>query len=195
MPSRSRRNAIIEAAYQLIAERGFEGFRIRAVADRAGLNHATVLHYFPTKQHLVEAVVAYLLHQLQQEGFDHGTQTPLEALGLELQDMRRRLAADPAFFVVLNEFQLRAYRDPAIADALRPLYAQWRQYLMGLLERGIAEGQLRADLPVDALVEVLMLQFQGLGLRVLDAGPGETLDAVMQALWALLRQGLVSDPR
>jgi len=46
LPSRSlsgseRRHSLVLAAYQLIAEKGFEGLRIRDVAAREGVNNAT----------------------------------------------------------------------------------------------------------------------------------------------------------
>ena len=31
----------------LIVEKGFEGLRVREVAEHAGIHHATLLHYFP----------------------------------------------------------------------------------------------------------------------------------------------------
>jgi AcrR family transcriptional regulator len=41
--SLERRREIVRAAYETIAERGFEGLRMREVANRAGMNHATLI--------------------------------------------------------------------------------------------------------------------------------------------------------
>lgn len=194
MADRPRVRAIVEAAYRLIAERGLEGFRVRAVAEAAGIHHATLLHYFPSKQALLEAVIDALLEQLQQEGAAHPDAPPLEALIQEFNDLRRRLTADRAFFVVLHELALRAYRDPATAALLERLETAWRGYLTGLVARGIATGLFRADLPVPAVVETLILQMRGLALRALDPKPAEGLEAVVDLLATIWTSWLTGSP-
>ncbi|TMC63676.1 MAG: helix-turn-helix transcriptional regulator [Chloroflexota bacterium] len=56
-PNRShkedREQALVEAAFNQIAERGFEGLRTREVAAGVGLNIATLHYYFPTKEALI----------------------------------------------------------------------------------------------------------------------------------------------
>ena len=51
-----RRLALLQAAFDVVAQAGFEGLRTRAVADRAGVNIATLHYYFPSKQKLVEGL-------------------------------------------------------------------------------------------------------------------------------------------
>src|SRR5437764_13723017 len=58
-----RRRSLVQAAYRLIAEGGFEGLRTRAVAARAGVNIATLHYYFARKEDLIQSVVEYLLQQ------------------------------------------------------------------------------------------------------------------------------------
>lgn len=58
-----QRLKLVRSAYQLIAEKGMAGLRIREVASRVGLNHATLLYYFPTKEALIKGVVDYCAHQ------------------------------------------------------------------------------------------------------------------------------------
>ncbi|ARF55185.1 TetR/AcrR family transcriptional regulator [Streptomyces gilvosporeus] len=52
-----RRAAILEAALELIAERGYRRTSLAAVAERAGLSQQGLLHHFPTKEHLLVAVL------------------------------------------------------------------------------------------------------------------------------------------
>jgi len=186
MDNSNRRQAIVSAAISLIAERGLEGFRVRMVATSAGMNHATLLHYFPNKQALVEAVVDQLLEQLRGEGRQHGEPSPWEALSHEFEDLKRRLDRDPSFFVALNEIQLRAYRDPRIARSLQHLYESWRHYLTSVIERGIAVGQFRPDRAVAEIVDVIMVQFRGLGLNALDQVDSKRMETAVAAQLNLL---------
>ncbi len=190
MSSTERPTEIIQAAYHMIAERGFEGFRIRSLAEQVGVNHATLLHYFPSKQAVIEAVVGYLLQQLQEEGMAHDAVTPQDALRRELDDFRRRLLGNREFFIVLNELQLRAYRDPFIAASLTQMYTQWRHYLTGLIRQGIAAKQFRPDVPVAAVVEVIIGQFRGIALSALEPVNEAMVHDTIDTLWTLLIEWL-----
>jgi AcrR family transcriptional regulator len=172
---RVRRGELAAVAYAQIAALGLEGLRIREVAREAGLNHATLLHYFPTKEDLVEAVVDHLLTLLVTpvtEAPAPGAGT-IEQLRHELADIAIRLEQQPQLFLVLTELQSRAVRDPAVATALARLDAAWHSYLAGMVRTGISRGELRAELDPDRAARLLMVLFRGMGLEALrrPAGP------------------------
>jgi AcrR family transcriptional regulator len=52
-----RRAEIVLAALEVIAERGYRGASMGAVAERVGLTQQGLLHYFPTKEALLVAVL------------------------------------------------------------------------------------------------------------------------------------------
>ncbi|MGW9173048.1 TetR/AcrR family transcriptional regulator [Streptomyces decoyicus] len=52
-----RREALLEAAMELIAERGYRRTSLAAVAERAGLTQQGLLHHFPTKELLLVGVL------------------------------------------------------------------------------------------------------------------------------------------
>ncbi|MFG2693359.1 TetR/AcrR family transcriptional regulator [Kitasatospora sp. NPDC048407] len=89
-----RREAILRAAYQLFAERGFEATTIADIADRAEVSARTVTLYFPTKLDLATSHIAEFTDRLSHT-LNHrepGT-TTLEALEHWL---RTDLAENPA---------------------------------------------------------------------------------------------------
>jgi AcrR family transcriptional regulator len=51
-------DAVLDAATELIADRGPNAVTVRAIAERAGVNHALVHRYFGTKEDLIAAVIA-----------------------------------------------------------------------------------------------------------------------------------------
>ncbi|MFE6160984.1 TetR/AcrR family transcriptional regulator [Streptomyces sp. NPDC056486] len=55
--SEERRAEILRAAFEVIAERGYRGASLGAVAERVGLTQQGLLHYFPTKDALLVAVL------------------------------------------------------------------------------------------------------------------------------------------
>ncbi|MBD9723745.1 TetR/AcrR family transcriptional regulator [Streptomyces caniscabiei] len=52
-----RRAEIVLAALEVIAERGYRGASMAAVAERVGLTQQGLLHYFPTKEALLVTVL------------------------------------------------------------------------------------------------------------------------------------------
>lgn len=54
---RERREAIVEAASELFAEAGYHPTSLGTVAERAGMNRTAVMHHFPSKLALLNAVL------------------------------------------------------------------------------------------------------------------------------------------
>jgi len=54
---RIRREDILTAAFAVYGEAGYHGSSLREVAKRAGITHAGLLYYFPTKEALLAAVL------------------------------------------------------------------------------------------------------------------------------------------
>lgn len=55
--SEERRAEIVRAALEVIAERGYRGASLAAVAERVGLTQQGLMHHFPTKDALLVAVL------------------------------------------------------------------------------------------------------------------------------------------
>ncbi|MFJ9635256.1 TetR/AcrR family transcriptional regulator [Streptomyces sp. NPDC101178] len=55
--SEERRAEILRATLEVIAERGYRGATLGTVAERVGLTQQGLLHYFPTKEALLVAVL------------------------------------------------------------------------------------------------------------------------------------------
>src|SRR5579871_1846303 len=84
----AQRRALARAAYDLIAEKGFEGLRTRDVAERAGVNVATLHYYFKSKEDLIRGVVGLLREYLSAPLLQPGSRGPLEELCRELADVQ-----------------------------------------------------------------------------------------------------------
>jgi AcrR family transcriptional regulator len=54
-----RREQFLNAALELYAEHGCTGMTVRLLAERLGVAHGLVYHYFPSKQALLHAVVEH----------------------------------------------------------------------------------------------------------------------------------------
>jgi AcrR family transcriptional regulator len=186
-----RRQDLIDSARELIAERGFEGLRTREVADRVGINHATLHHYFATKEDLIEAVVRDLVTHLAtyRAAQSSGDKPALAALRAYLAAAREGLSADPAPFMALGEFFLRAGRNPKLKAIMHQLEAGWTGFFLALLERGQREGAFRRDFDPPTVARILVTYLGGIRPPLRDDG------AALAREHAQLEAWIVAAPR
>jgi AcrR family transcriptional regulator len=163
-----RRRSLVQAAYQLIAESGFERLRTRDVATRVGVNIATLHYYFPHKEDLIRSVVEYLLQQFMTAylpGSPFEMRTPLERIRGELAEMQYLLQEKPDMFIVLDELILRSLHDPAIHNMITWLEEGWHSYLEQVIRDGIEQGLFRADLDPGSAATWMILLTKGTTLH------------------------------
>ena len=168
----AQRQALARAAYQIIAESGFEGLRTRDVAERVGVNIATLHYYFATKEDLIRGVVDLLIQEFT--NFRAPGKPPLEELspreGLrsELEDVREQIKSRRDTYIVLFELYMRSLRDPRIRLMLREMDAGWREHFESLLVAGVRAGEFPADLDIHTTSAVLIAFSKGMAMQLLS---------------------------
>src|ERR1700731_5252369 len=133
-----REQALVQAAFNQIAERGFEGLRTREVAAGVGLNIATLHYYFPTKEALIRGVVAHAMDRFRSTLAPHGS--PADQLRNHLRAVRKLLRDEPEVGAVMGELALRSARDPALARIMAEGFQAWHRTLRGLLRGGAGDA-------------------------------------------------------
>jgi AcrR family transcriptional regulator len=153
-----RREALILAAFHSIAEKGFEGLRIRGVAVQVGVNGATLHYYFPTKEDLIQAVVAYTVNRLRSvmEDLD-AAGSPADKIHEHLTRLFRLMREEPATFVVQTEICLRAQRH-SVMELLNQQHNQWQEMLVAILQDGIKQKIWPENMnPQDTAIVIITL--------------------------------------
>src|SRR5438309_5675426 len=107
--SEKRREELVRAAFNQIAEHGFEGLRTREVAAEVGVNIATLHYYFPTKEALIRGVVEHAMGRFRSTLASTGSE-PIE-LRDHLRAVRKLLREEPRLGAVMGELALRSARD------------------------------------------------------------------------------------
>ena len=162
-----RRQALILAAYNQIADRGFEGLRTREVAAEVGLNIATLHYYFPTKEALIRGVVDYAMQRFRSTLTPHGS--PADQLRNHLRAVRDLLRDEPQLGGVMGELALRSARDPSIAGIMRDTNDAWHRTLRGLLRRAAREGHLKPELDSDGVAALVVATLTSMTLPTVSA--------------------------
>jgi TetR/AcrR family transcriptional regulator, mexCD-oprJ operon repressor len=135
--------AILDAAAAVIAEHG-EAASMADVADAAGIGRATLYRYFDNRDDLLRALTRAAIADASARLAD----ADLEAVPVAeaLARLSRAFVASGTKFAVIMDNPLHLDREDVerrIGDPLR-----------ALLRRGITDGTLRSDLPVEALAQL-----------------------------------------
>src|SRR5438270_12656765 len=166
---RSRRDALVMAAFEQIADRGFEGLRTREVAGQVGVNIATLHYYFPTKEALIRGVVDHAMSRFRSTLTPHGS-SPAQ-LRDHLRAVRKLLRDEPQLGAVMVELTLRSARDDTIAAILRETYAAWHRTMRGLLRHGARDGGLSPELDSDSVTALVVATLTAMMLPTITASP------------------------
>jgi AcrR family transcriptional regulator len=146
--SSARRDAVLELAAELFAEKGFRATTVRDIADAAGVLSGSLYHHFDSKESMVDELLSEFLDDLvarYQEVVAAGL-SPRATLERFIQVAFDALPRHRAAIVVfqqdgdyLAEFDRFGYI-PATA-------AQIEQMWVTVIERGRADGELVTENP------------------------------------------------
>lgn len=162
-----KRLLLLQTAFDVIAEVGFEGLRTRAVATRAGVNIATLHYYFPSKQNLVEGLAQFIGARFVAI---HGPRPApsgnrsLDRLRQEFSDGRHYFKHESRMLLVMQEFAMRGKRDPEVQKVVDQMNFYWRQGLEQMVLEGVEDGTFRADIEPQAMLAMLMSIFTGIAV-------------------------------
>lgn len=158
------RERVLQAALRAIASNGYRGSALAAIAADAGLTTAGLLHHFPSKEHLLVAVLAERDRldgaQFQLAGFQG-----LAALD-RLAELVEHNAMVPglvqAYTVLMGESVGEGH--PA-REWFRDRYPRRRANIAAALRAGIESGAIRSDVDCDAVAAEIIAMMDGLQVQ------------------------------
>jgi AcrR family transcriptional regulator len=167
--SRKRRQQILEAAVEVIAERGVCGTRIADVAERGGTSAPLVLYYFESKDKLLTDALAFAEDRFYLAVFAELTEleTASERLVrlIELtcghESIAEILREDVALWI---ELWSRAIRDEAAGRKRAALDRRWRRTIADIVREGQEAGEFveidpeRFSMLLASLLDGMVLQ-------------------------------------
>jgi TetR/AcrR family transcriptional regulator, repressor of fatR-cypB operon len=184
----SKRDAILKAALELFADRGFYGTAVPLVAERAGVGAGTVYRYFESKEALVNALYRDCKRAMTcalMDGFpsDQPTREQFRILWGRLSDFAR---TQPRALAFLELHHHAPYLDDESRQADEALLGPIRHLLAEAASRGVVKV-----LAPDIVIGLVFGAFVGL-VKAARAGlvelNEETLKATEGCLWAAIQR-------
>ena len=144
--------AILDAAVDLFAERGFEGFSVEDVADRAGVSKATVYRRYPSKVDLVVEAGSCLATDELTFPDTGNLRDDVRGLARSLVNAFKNTRAGKMMPVMT--FERRRY--PELDAGYRRFLADRKARTREVLRRGIDRGELPPDTDVAVMSSMLV---------------------------------------
>ncbi len=164
MSPTQRREAIVDAALQVMLRRGMAATTVRDVADEMGSSSGLVHHYFASMDELLAAA----FEQAATLDLD-ATAASMLGCGDPVEQMRRffatyiRAEQDWAFQLWLDAWA-EASRRPAVRATSQRLNVAWQRLLAEVIEEGVRSDHFRCEDPDGAAWRILSL-LDGLALQ------------------------------
>jgi AcrR family transcriptional regulator len=179
--------AILRAALELAVEGGLRGLSMEAIAARAGVGKATIYRRWKTKEALfAEAIESIALNpEVPDTGSVRGD--------FEIASGAAVGRMAPEAFRVLPRLMADAADDPELLEVLHAALVRPRRAAIStILRRGIERGELRADIDVGLVADMLIGPMIS---RVLMSGGDPTvLDGLPMRVWETLAAGIAIRP-
>jgi AcrR family transcriptional regulator len=164
-----RRGQMLQAALEVISERGFADTRITDVAERIGISPALVIYYFKTKEKLLTEAIRHYEGNWYSEGKRRMDKLSTAAERIE-QFVAMNLLPDPepvpqGTWKLWLDFWAQAARNQDVANVRQEFDARWREMVVSLVTAGQAAGEF-ADIDPHPFSIFLCGLLDGLAIQV-----------------------------
>ena len=150
MEHSGKREAVMQAALELVGENGFHGSPMALIAERAGVAAGTIYRFFDGKDALIKEIYASLEVQIMAAVTqDYPTGLPVRERFLHTgRQLVRYFLDSPLHFRFLEQFQNSPY---GVASRRDKLFGRKKKNIIVELFEEAGSQQLTKDLPLPIL--------------------------------------------
>lgn len=175
------KQAVIEAALELLSERGVTATTVEAISERSGVAKTTIYRHWPGKPEVVLDAIRTLISPPD----DPDTGSLRQDLYILTEGLARALG-ESRMAALIPSLIAAAERDAAFAALHRNFVAAQHQVVRDVCLRGVGRGELPAGTDVDEVVVLLagpLFYRRSVTHDRLDAGFSQrVVDVVLDAL-------------
>ena len=164
----ARRRQIIESAIASFADHGVDGTSLRTLGEEIGVSHATLRHYFASRDELL--VEVYRAHEESSVGdaLEAGADVPKGVGPVEVMaasaDRNRSIPGLVRLYATLSTDALQQGH-PASEAFIRERFAGLRDALAELIREGQAFGRIASDIDATDAAALVIAASDGLQVQ------------------------------
>lgn len=202
----ARRETILAAARDLIAERGYDGVTMRELADRANVALKTLYQQYDNKENLLITAVEQRHREVYSELSGAVFAKGIDKLFFIIESVANAMMANPGYARTLTPLMARGLGTSTFSDIRRQSYAvaleqiagegdfeRWvdRDQLLGIMLRqvaGIYQGWARGNWPDDTVAKLVRLEISLVLAPCTRGHTRQVLDKTIKQLMTELRK-------
>ncbi|WP_155592966.1 TetR/AcrR family transcriptional regulator [Lysinibacillus cavernae] len=166
---------IIEVAYVMFAEKGFEKTSLAMIAAEVGISKPAIYYYFPSKDQLIAYLFEELYKEIQRDivvDFNELSPTNFKDILLELgYKSIDEQSKDPYFNKIFNQYLLLAARDESYMNQLLALQTNFLASFYDVLQYAVQLGVIADHGNIEAKAHMLALLYDNIGNFMLTNSP------------------------
>ena len=183
--------AILDAAFQIIAERGIEELTLAEAGERAGYSRALPAHYFESKDAALIALCHFVVRKYLQRvqrrvPGREGLEGFLDRIGHYFDDGKK----DPRILRAFHALVGASQGKPELAKTISRLAEQSKTTFCEFLRAGIARGEVRPDIEPEAEAVWILAALRGVMGQWLNDEEKTPLPKVRDAFVRSVRRAL-----
>ena len=157
-----RRAEIVEAFFEVVAEKGFLEATMREVAEAAGCSQAMLHHYFENKEAMVLGVMEHMVTTYTAEIRDEIAKrdSAVDRMRFLFSWFLNPQRFDIQFSRAWMEFWVLSKTNPAIAKAITQCYSGVKNIIAGIIRDGIKSKEFRKVDP-DVTANMILGSLEG----------------------------------
>jgi len=153
-----REHQILTAALAVAVEKGYSDSRMDDIVQTSKLSKGAIYWYYKSKKAVYLALVDYWFKQYSSEVLSQTKQTQLASKKLItlFKYFINQFDSNPTVFKILTEFWSLSKRDPDFNDKFQKLYQVFLEYIITIIEEGIASKEFKNVNPRITALSILI---------------------------------------
>ncbi len=194
LPADERRALTVDAVVELAAEQNPRDITTAAIAKRMGLTQGALFRHFPSKDAILQAVMAWVAERLlaRVDKAMAAEASPIAALEAIFMTHIDFVAGHPGVpRMIFGELQVAGETAPK--RMVTTLIKHYGERLHRLIDGGKAQGELDAALDTEAAATLFIGTIQGLVMQSLLSGDVDNMRRDARRVFAIYRRGVGSE--
>jgi len=184
---------IIEAAIEIVSERGLPGLTLASAGAAAGYSRSIASHHFGKKDNLLIAICRHITQSFNDSFDSPNAETGLSRIFTIVQryfnGVRNNSARIRALYLILTE----AVHQPGLSDALAQVNQHSVRRIQFHFQRAIVDGDIRADVNANTQAVLLLASLRGVMAQYLVNGADLNLSQLENEFVAMLKRNLTKE--
>ncbi|MGB9964100.1 TetR/AcrR family transcriptional regulator [Halobacterium sp. CBA1126] len=163
-PPEDTREGILRASFIVLERYGYSGLTMSRIAEEAGIEKASVYHYYSDKDSLLLALVDYVIEEMKYRTVQREDADPLQQLRCFIDQIvfGRQINGEPTGFSPPSEETLRVFiqiraqatHDDAYREKITEITRLQQDHIRDVIQAGIDSGQF-ADVDAECVASVV----------------------------------------